>query len=221
MSRSLGLNETVETYVRAMNRDEHPALKRCREETETQTDNPAMQISPEQAAFMSFLARMLGAKTYIDVGVFTGYSALALALTLQETHGDAAKVIACDIADEHLPKARSYWTQAGVETIVDFRLGPARETLDVMEDGSADMIFVDADKPGYPAYYETGARLLRTGGVMLFDNVLWDGDVADDMKSDEDIDALRRVAEIAKADSGFDIAFTNIGDGLLLCRKRN
>ena len=220
MSRSLGLSETVEHYVRAMNREEHPGLARCRTETETQTDNPAMQISPEQAAFMSFLARMLGAKTYIDIGVFTGYSALALALTLKDICGDAAKVIACDISDEHLAKARSYWSEAKVETMIDFRLGPAQETLSALQDGSADMIFVDADKPGYPAYYEAGARLLRPGGVMLFDNVLWDGDVADKAKSDEDIDALRQVANIAKDDKRFDIAFTNIGDGLLLCRKR-
>ena len=220
MSRSFGLSETVETYVRAMNRDEHAALARCREETQAQTENPAMQISPEQAAFMTFLARMIGAKTYVEIGVFTGYSALAMALALRETHGDEARIVACDISADFAAKAQGYWREAGVDGLIDMRLGPAVDTLAALPDGSADMIFVDADKTGYPDYYEAGARLLRPGGVMLFDNVLWDGDVADPSKNDEDIAALRRTATIAKEDARFDIAFTAIGDGLLLCRRR-
>lgn len=220
MSRSLGIPENVETYVRAMNREEHPALARCRDETQAQTENPAMQISPEQAAFMAFLAQMTNAKTYVEVGVFTGYSALAMALALKQMHGSAAKVIACDISEEFITKARSYWAEAEVENLIDVRIGPAVESLATLPEASADMMFIDADKPGYPAYYEAGAKLLRSGGVMLFDNVLWDGHVANAAKSDDDIVALREVARIAKADPRFDIAFTTIGDGLLLCRKK-
>lgn len=220
MSRSLGIPKEVETYVRLMNCEEHPALARCREETQVQAENPAMQISPEQAAFMAFLAQMANAKTYVEVGVFTGYSALAMALVLQQMHGPAAKVIACDISEEFIAKARSYWSEAGVDTLIDVRIGAAVESLATLPDASADMMFVDADKPGYPAYYEAGSRLLRSGGLMLFDNVLWDGQVANPAKSDDDIDALREVARIAKADPRFDIAFTTIGDGLLLCRKK-
>ena len=220
MSRSLGVPEPVEAYVRAMNRDEHPALARCREETRRQTDNPAMQVSPEQAAFMAFLARMTGAGTYVEVGVFSGYSALAMGLALKDMHGSDATIIACDISEDFIAKARGYWTEAGVDDLIDVRIGPAVDSLAALPDASAELMFIDADKTGYPAYYEAGARLLRPGGIMLFDNVLWSGGVADAAKSDPDIDALREVAGIARADTRFDIAFTTIGDGLLLCRKK-
>lgn len=220
MSRSIGVAEYVAAYVRAMNRDEHPALARCREETQRKAENPAMQISPEQAAFMAFLARMTGAKTYVEVGVFTGYSALAMGLALKELHGADANIIACDISKDFIAEARGYWAEAGVDDLIDVRIGPAAQSLAALPGASADMMFVDADKPGYPAYYEAGARLLRPGGIMLLDNVLWSGSVADKSRSDDDIDALREVANAAKGDHRFDIAFTTIGDGLLLCRKK-
>ena len=220
MSRSIGVSEDVAAYVRAMNRDEHPALARCREQTAQRGDDAVMQISPEQGAFMAFLARMMSAKTYVEVGVFTGYSALAMALAMKETHGADANVVACDISEAFIAEAREHWTQAGVDEVIDVRIGPAAERLAALPDGAADMMFIDADKPGYPAYYEAGARLLRPGGIMLFDNVLWSGAVADETKSDEEIDALRETARIAKGDDRFEIAFTTIGDGLLLCRKK-
>ncbi|MFQ5564463.1 MAG: O-methyltransferase [Parvularculaceae bacterium] len=220
MSRSIGLSERVEAYVRAMNRDERPALVRCREETYAECAIPTMQISPEQAEFMAFLARMIGAQIYVEVGVFTGYSALAMALALKDMHGDAARVIACDISEEFIGRARGYWSQAGVDSVIDVRIGPANETLAALPDASADMMFIDADKTGYSDYYEEGARILRSGGVMVFDNVLWDGAVAEPGKTSDDIEALRAVAQKAKADLRFDVAFTAIGDGLLLCRKR-
>ncbi|MHA7872369.1 MAG: O-methyltransferase, partial [Hyphococcus sp.] len=154
MSRSIGLDSAVEAYVRRMNRQEHPVLARCREETQRREEIPAMQISPEQAAFMTFLARLTGAKTYIEVGVFTGYSALAMALALQEMHGPEATVVACDIAEDFIAKAQGYWKDAGVDSLIDVRIGPAVDTLLALPDRSADMMFVDADKPGYPEYYE-------------------------------------------------------------------
>lgn len=220
MSRSIGLTKTVEAYVRAMNRDEHEVLVRCREETQARAAMPQMQISPEQGAFMTLIARMIGAQTYVEVGVFTGYSALAMALALKDMHGDDARVIACDISEEFIAQARGYWREAEVDGMIDARIGPAQETLAALPGASADMMFVDADKTGYPAYFEAGARLLRSGGVMLFDNVLWSGAVAEPDEGADDTQALRRTAELAKADDRFDIAFTAIGDGLLLCRKR-
>jgi len=220
LSRSIGLSPAVESYVRAMNRDEHPALARCREETQGGAETPSMQISPEQAALMTLIARLVHAKTYIEVGVFTGYSALAMALALKDMHGEAARVIACDICEDFIGQARGYWREANVDDVIETRIAPAQETLATLPDASTDMIFVDADKSGYPAYYEESARLLRAGGVALFDNVLWSGDVADPAKTHEDTSALRRVAKIARADDRFDIAFTALGDGVLVCRKR-
>ena len=169
---------------------------------------------------MAFLARLTGARSYIEVGVFTGYSALAMGLTLKELHGADANIVACDISEEFISEARKYWAEAGVEDLIDVRIGPAVESLAALPDASADMMFIDADKAAYPAYYEAGARLLRPGGIMLFDNVLWGGSVADESRSDADIDGLRETAGIAKGDARFDTAFTTIGDGLLLCRKR-
>jgi O-methyltransferase len=220
MSRSLGLTEEVEAYVRAMNREEHPALKRCRLETDAMGQISVMQISPEQASLMTLLAQMISARTYIEVGVFTGYSALAMALALKNMHGKDARVIACDISEEFIMQARTYWSDAGVDDVIDVRIGPAVETLKDLPENSADMMFVDADKTGYPEYFEAGVRLLRPGGVMMFDNVLWSGSVADPEKQSDDISALRKTAEMAKADDRLDIAFTAVGDGLLLCRKR-
>ncbi len=220
MSRSIGLSEAVESYVRSMNRTEHTALARCREETQALGAISVMQISPEQGAFMSFLARLISAKTYVEIGVFTGYSALAMALALKDMHGAAARIIACDISEEFIAKARDYWREANVDEIIETRIAPAQETLKTLPDASIDMMFIDADKTGYPEYYEEGARLLRAGGVMAFDNVLWSGDVADSIKQEADVVALRRTAEMARSDDRFDIAFTAIGDGLLLCRKR-
>lgn len=220
MSRSIGVAEDVAAYVRAMNRDEHPALARCRKETQARVEDAVMQISPEQGAFMAFLARLTGAKSYVEVGVFTGYSALAMGLTLKEMHGAEASIVACDISEEFIAEARKYWTEAGVEDLIDVRIGPAVESLATLPDASTDLMFVDADKAAYPAYYDAGARLLRPGGVMLFDNVLWSGSVADENRSNADIDGLRETAGFAKGDERFDIAFTTIGDGLLLCRKK-
>ncbi len=220
MNRSLGLTQSVEAYIRAVNRDEHETLVRCREETQAHADRPQMQVSPEQAAFMTFLARMLNAQTYVEVGVFTGYSALAMALALKDMHGDKARVIACDISESFIAQAQGYWREAGVDALIDARIAPAEQTLAGLPDASADIMFVDADKTGYPAYFEAGARLLRPGGVIMFDNVLWNGAVAEPAEGSPDTQALRRTAQIARADKRFDIAFTSIGDGLLLCRKR-
>lgn len=224
MSKSMGVNEAVRAYLAAANRPEHPALVRCREETHTHCPQARMQISPEQGAFLQLLARMIHARRAIEVGVFTGYSSTALALALQDMHGDDAHLLACDISKEWTDQARHYWGQAGVEHVIDLELGPAAETLrhKISQGllGEYDFAFIDADKPGYESYYDLCLALLRVGGVMVFDNVLWGGDVADPAKNDADTLALRAIAEKAKADPRVDIALTSIGDGLLICLKR-
>lgn len=225
MSKSIGVSDAVRAYLVHANPVEHPALVRCREETMAELGTHArMQISPEQGAFLQLLARMIHARRAIEVGVFTGYSSTALALALQEMHGDDAHLLACDVSKEWTSKAQNYWRQAGVEHAIDLEIGPAAATLDrkIAQGllGEYDFAFVDADKSAYDAYYERCLALLRVGGVLVFDNVLWSGDVADPQKRDPDTEALRAIALKAKADPRIDIAFTSIGDGLLICLKR-
>lgn len=223
MSSSLGLTPEVVRYLADVNPTEHPALKRCREETSA-LPMARMQISAEQGAFMQIVARMLSAKRAFEIGVFTGYSALATALALKDMHGSSAKLLACDVSEEWTAKARHYWREANVDDVIELKLAPAVETLDARiaagEAESYDMGFVDADKTSYDAYYERGLRLLRKGGVMLFDNVLWSGKVADLADTTPDTTALRALAHKAKADARVHAAMTSIGDGVLIVVKR-
>ncbi|MFS2316620.1 O-methyltransferase [Maricaulis sp. D1M11] len=225
MSHSIGLNETLTAYVQAANRDETAALKACREDTMAMGDVANMQISPEQGAFLQICARMVRARIAVEIGVFTGYSALATILAMKDMHGSDARLFGCDISREYTDQARTYWAQAGVDDQIELTLGDARETLCALAPsivGEVDMIFIDADKTGYDAYYEAGLDLLRPGGVILFDNVLWNGDVADPAKvmADADTAALRSIAETVKADPRVDMAFTGLGDGILMAVKR-
>jgi caffeoyl-CoA O-methyltransferase len=183
-----------------------------------------MQISPEQGAFMQFVARLLSARRAFEVGVFTGYSALAIALTLKELHGESAYFLACDISEQWTSKARKYWRAASVDGVIDLRIAPASETLDARiaagEGGTFDLGFVDADKTGYDDYYERGLQLLRPGGIMLFDNVLWAGAVVDAGNQAPDTVALRALAKKARADARVHATMVAVGDGLLMCIKR-
>jgi caffeoyl-CoA O-methyltransferase len=223
MSSSLGLTPDLVRYLANANPPEHPALTRCREET-GRMPNARMQISAEQGAFMQVLVRMLAAKRTFEIGVFTGYSALATALTLKEINPVGARLLACDVSEEWTTKARDYWREAGVDDIIDLVIAPATETLDQRiadgESGAYDFGFIDADKTGYDAYYERGLQLLRPGGVMAFDNVLWSGRVADPADTTPDTSALRALAQKARADSRTHAAMSAIGDGLLLVVKR-
>lgn len=225
MSRSIGLDQTLTDYVRQANRAEHPALQQCREQTDAMGDVSVMQISPEQGAFLQVCARLVNARLAVEIGVFTGYSALATMLAMRDMHGDAARLIGCDISEDYTGRARSYWQAAGVDDQIELRIGDARETLaGVAKDhaGEVDMIFIDADKTGYDAYYEAGLDLLRPGGLVLFDNVLWDGHVANPEKvaSDPDTGALKALADKIREDDRVDMAFTSIGDGILMAIKR-
>jgi caffeoyl-CoA O-methyltransferase len=223
MSSSFGLAPELVRYLADANPPEHPALVRCREETSAMTQ-ARMQISPEQGAYMAATARMIRAKRTFEVGVFTGYSALATALALKDMHPIGAHLLACDISEEWTTKARDYWRQAEVDDIIELKVAPATETLDQRiqagEGGGYDLGFIDADKTGYDAYYERGLILLRPGGVMLFDNMLWSGKVADPADTTPDTSALRALAQKAKADTRVHAVLTAIGDGVLICVKR-
>jgi O-methyltransferase len=223
MSSSFGLTPELVRYLADVNPPEHPALQRCREET-AKLPMAQMQISAEQGAFMQVIARMIRAKRAFEIGVFTGYSALATALTLKEMHPAGAHLLACDVSEEWTTKARAYWRDANVDDIIELKLAPATETLDARiaagQADSYDIGFVDADKTGYGDYYERGLTLLRPGGVMLFDNMLWSGRVADPADTSADTTALRALAHKAKADTRVHAAMTAIGDGLLMVVKR-
>ena len=222
MSHSLGLSAEIVAYLASVNPDEHPALKRCREQTSS-LPMARMQISPEQGAFMQSIARLSGARRAFEIGVFTGYSSLATALAMREICA-SPYILACDVSEEWTSKARAYWRDGGVDGIIDLQLRPAAETVEQRlkagEAGTYDMGFVDADKTSYDAYYEGGLKLLRRGGVMLFDNVLWSGAVADPADQNPDTVALRALALKAKDDARVHAAMTSIGDGVLICIKK-
>ncbi|WP_417479141.1 O-methyltransferase [Maricaulis maris] len=225
MSRSIGLNANVTAYVRGANRAEPSVLERCRLETDAMGDIARMQISPEQGAFLQMCARLVSAKTAVEVGVFTGYSALATMLAMRDMHGPEARLFGCDISEPYTDKARGYWDEAGIADQIDLRLGDARDTLtDLVSEigGTVDMVFIDADKTGYDDYYEAGLKLVRSGGLILFDNVLWSGSVADPAKraTDPDADALAVLAAKVRDDDRVDMAFTTLGDGILMAVRR-
>lgn len=223
MSASLGLTPEIVRYLADVNPPEHPALKRCRIDTQAMP-NAGMQISAEQGAFMQSIARMIRAKRAFEVGVFTGYSSLATALALKEMHPIGAHLLACDISEQYTTRARDYWREAEVDGVLELKIAPATETLDQRiaagQGGSYDIGFIDADKTGYDAYYERGLMLLRPGGVMLFDNVLWSGRVADPADTSADTTALRALAHKPKGDARVHASMNNIGDGLLMCVKK-
>ena len=223
MSRSEFVSDQVREYVQRWGAREHPVLKRCREETAAMP-NAAMQISCEQGAFMQTMAAAIHARRALEVGVFTGYSSTAVALTMQAIHGDDALVIGLDTSEDYTAKARNYWKAAGVDHIVQLRLGPAADTMKHLiaegDEESFDLMFIDADKTGYDAYYELGLRLLRSGGLMLIDNMLWSGRVADPGEDAADTQALRALAQKIHDDKRVDMTLATIGDGLSVVVKR-
>jgi caffeoyl-CoA O-methyltransferase len=223
MSRSEFVSDQVRGYVQRWGAREHPVLARCREETQAMP-NASMQISPEQGAFMQTIAAALRARRVLEVGVFTGYSSLAVALTLQAMHGGDARLTGLDVSEDYTARARRYWRDAGVEGIVELKLGPATESMDRLTaeggEGGFDMMFIDADKTGYDSYYEHGLKLLRSGGMMLIDNMLWSGRVADPGEDAADTAALRALARKIHGDARVDMTLATIGDGLSVVVKR-
>ncbi len=218
MSRTMPVTAELLGYISRVGVREHPALARCRKETAA-LSNAQMQIGPDQGAFMALLARLLGARRYLEIGTFTGYSALAVALALPAD----GKAVCCDISEDYTAKARLYWRDAGVESKVDLRIGPALRTLDAMiaaHEPAFDFAFIDADKAGYDAYYERVLKLLRPGGLVALDNMLWSGAVADPKDTTPDTAALRALNEKIHRDERVDMALIPVGDGVMLARKR-
>lgn len=195
---------------------EHDSLRRLRDET-ARHPRANMQISPDQGRFMQWLVATIGARRCLEVGTFTGYSALAVALALPED----GTVVACDISEEFTSVGRRYWAEAGVAHKVDLRLAPALETLDALqsEAGTFDFAFIDADKTNYDGYYERCLKLVRPGGTIAFDNVLWGGRVADEASDDEDTRALRALNDKLHADKRVDVTMLTVADGLTLARR--
>jgi caffeoyl-CoA O-methyltransferase len=179
-----------------------------------------MQIGPEQGQLMGLLARLVGAKRCIEIGVFTGYSSLAVALALPED----GRILACDVSEEWTAIARRFWREAGVEHKIELKLQPATRTLEQLlaagEAGRYDFAFIDADKPSYDTYYELLLQLLRPGGLIALDNTLWSGHVADPNNRDPNTVALRALNDKLHRDERVDLSLLPVGDGLTLARKR-
>lgn len=209
----------LHAYLTSVTLREHPVLRRCREETATHP-RAGMQISAEQGQLMRLLVELTGARRCLEVGVFTGYSSLSVALALPAD----GRIVACDVSEEYTSLARGYWREAGVEDRIDLRLGPATQTLEqLVRDGAGwtfDFAFIDADKTNYDAYYEAALQLLRPGGLLALDNTLWGGRVADPAANDADTAALKRLNAKIAADERVTTSLVTIGDGLTLCRKR-
>ena len=216
--RTLVIDDTLYRYLIDHTAAEHPAQARLRIAT-ARHPHAGMQISPEQAQFMQLLVKLIGARRAIEIGVFTGYSALSVALALPPD----GLLLACDVSDEYTRVGRPYWQEAGVAQRIELELGPALETLDrrvaAGETGTFDFAFIDADKTSYDAYFERCLLLLRDGGLVAIDNVLWGGSVARSAK-DADTRALQALNDKLRKDPRVDIAMLPIGDGLTLARKR-
>ena len=218
-ARTLNLTDRLYDYVLTTSVREAPVLAQLREETAKQA-SAMMQISPDQGQFMALLTELIGARQCLEIGTFTGYSALAVALALPAD----GRIITCDIDQETTAIARRYWAEAGLDHKIELRLAPALETLGLlMAEGAAgrfDFAFIDANKEDYDRYYEAVLSLMRPGGLIAIDNVLWGGSVADPHKQDEDTRAIRALNAKLKGDERISLSLVTIGDGLTLARKR-
>lgn len=218
-SETINLTPALYSYLQKVSLRESLSLKKLRDYTH-QLSSARMQISPEQGQLMALLIQLLGAKKTLDIGVFTGYSALVVALALPKE----GKVIACDISEESTNIAKQFWEMAGVTHKIDLKIAPALTTLqtllDTGEAGSFDFAFIDADKRNYAAYYEKSLALIRSGGLIAIDNVLWSGRVADLHDNAEDTKSIRALNEMLHQDERIDLSMIPIGDGLTLARKR-
>lgn len=219
MPKDLGLSPELYNYLLQNSLREADVLRQLREET-AQHRAAVMQIAPEQGQFMALLVQLLGAKRTLEVGVFTGYSSLVVALALPED----GQVVACDVDGEAAAIAQRYWEAAGVTDKIDLRLAPAAETLDqLIADGAAgsfDFAFIDADKRNYPRYFEQCLALVRTGGLIAVDNVLWSGRVVEADSEDKRTQAIRAFNQALHHDERVSLSLLPIADGLTLAMKR-
>jgi predicted O-methyltransferase YrrM len=218
-TRTTGLSDSLQEYLLRATLREPEVLAELRAET-AKLPAARMQISPEQGQLMRLLVESIGARRAIEVGVFTGYSSLSVALAMPPD----GRLIACDVSEEWTAIARRYWANAGVAHKIELRLAPALETLDALlaegQENDFDFCFIDADKDRYDDYYERCLRLLRPGGLVAIDNALWGGSVADRSQRDEDTEAIRALNAKVVRDERVSMSLVPIGDGLLLARKR-
>ena len=214
------LPDDLYAYLVDVSVREPDVLRRLREATAT-LPTANMQIGPEQGQFMSLLVELVGARYALEVGTFTGYSALAVALALP----DDGTLVACDISKEWTAVGRPFWEEAGVAHKIDLRLAPASETLDRLlaegREGDFDFAFIDADKEGYEGYYEQALRLVRPGGLIALDNTLWEGKVVDADVVDADTEAIRGINAKLARDERVTLSLLPVGDGLTLARRRS
>lgn len=218
-TQSIGLDETLYKYLLSVSLREHPILADLRRYTANHAMSQ-MQIAPEQGQFMALLVKMANVRNALEIGVFTGYSALAVALALPED----GRLIACDISEEYTAIARQFWQRAGVIDKIDLRIAPAKETLQTLiASGAAssfDFAFIDADKSNYDTYYEQGLELVKSGGIIAIDNVLWYGRVADATVSDNRTQKIRAFNQKLLEDERIELSLLPVGDGLTLAMKR-
>jgi caffeoyl-CoA O-methyltransferase len=219
-NRTLQVTDEIYDYLIDISLREPVVLTELREWTAEHPRYP-MQIAPEQGQFMGLLVALMGARRCLEIGVFTGYSSLAVALSLPED----GSIVACDVSEEYTAVAREFWNKAGVAGKIDLRLAPATETLDELlaagEAGQFDFAFIDADKSSYLGYFERCLALLRPGGLIAVDNTLWSGRLVDGREQDEDCRALREFNRALHGDDRIDLSLVPIGDGLTLARKRS
>ena len=211
----LNLTDDLRDYLWQKGMKEHPVLEELREET-AQLPESVMQICPEQGALMANLVRLMSAKKTLEIGTFTGYSALAVALALPED----GKIVACDISEEWTAIGKKKWEQAGVAEKIELRIGAALGTLEELiqdgQQGSFDFAFIDADKANYLDYYKMCLKLVRKGGVVAIDNVLWSGSVINSEINDVDTVAIRELNEFLAKDERVSLSMVPVGDGLTL-----
>lgn len=218
-ARTLNLDDSLYHYLLDVSLRETPLLKRLRDETQA-LPMARWQVAPEQGQFLALLVKLTGARRLLEIGTFTGYSALCMAAALP----DDGSMICCDIPGDYNATARRYWREAGLAERIDLRLAPALETLAELErqgqGGQFDLVFIDADKANYPTYLEHALRLLRVGGLAVFDNTLWSGRVLEERPLSADTQAIQALNRALKDDSRLDLSMLPLGDGLTLCRKR-
>lgn len=218
-TRTLNLDDNLYRYLLDVSLRETPLMTRLREET-AKLPNARWQIAPEQGQFIALLLTLIGARRALEVGTFTGYSALCMATAL----GEQGRLTCCDLPGDYHLTARRYWREAAVEERLELRLGPALETLRALLDeglaGQFDLTFIDADKANYPEYLEAALALVRQGGLVLFDNVLWSGRVLEAQPKSADTRGIQQLNLALKNDARVDYSLLPIGDGLSVCRKR-
>jgi caffeoyl-CoA O-methyltransferase len=217
MSKFIAVDEALHAYILAHRAPDDDVLRQLQEETARLGDRAVMQIAPDQGTFLQILVAATGARRAVEVGTFTGMSALCVARGM----GPEGRLLCCDVSEEWTSIARRYWKKAGVEDRIELRLAPAADTLRALPvEPTFDFAFIDADKASYPIYYEEILKRLRPGGLVTVDNVLWSGDVVRSEKKDENVVAIRRFNELVAADKRVEAVIVPIADGLTIARKR-